>query len=181
MEKSSFVITILKIVLWIVFVGLMLTSILMFAIFVMSLFKLDNDFIKNVKITLPNFKGKFSDLKGYGTAIFSVLLFLITLLSIIQAYLVSLAIKILQKLNFKHPFSTEIAEIIDKIVSLAIILAIGTIFINVFSGFLLGESTVNLELGSSNLNFLIFAAIIYIIGKIYKKGIELQSENDLTI
>ena len=181
MEKSSFVLNILKIVLLIVFVGLMITTVFLFAVFIISLFKIDTDFVKSVKITLPNFKGKFSDLKGYGTAFFSVLMFLITVFSFLQTYLVSLVIKILQKLNLQHPFSAEIAKMIDQIVKLAVVLAFGSIFVSAFSGFLLGESTVQFELGSGNLNFLIFAAIIYIIGIIYKKGIELQSENELTI
>ena len=181
MEKSNFVLNLMKTVFWVVLVMLILTTVVMAAVFVMSLFKINSETINHIKISLPNFKGKFSDLKGYGTVGFSIVMFLITFFCAAEAYLVSKVIKILQKVNLQHPFSEEIAGLIEKVSVLALVLGISSIFINALTGFLIGESTVNFELSSNNFSFLIFAGIIYIIGKIYKKGVDLQNENELTI
>ena len=37
------------------------------------------------------------------------------------------------------------------------------------------------DLGSQNLQFFLLAGVIYVVGQVYKRGVELQSENDLTI
>ncbi len=177
MKRSGFILNILKIAFWIAFIGAILTTILMFSILVIALVNYNSDIISHLDMSLPISEGTFSDLKNLGKMGFCIITFLIVICGILQSYLISVVLKILKKINFNHPFSEEISNLLSRIVSIAIITGIISIIIGYISDYILRGNVHFIE----NFETLIFAGIIYIIGMIYKKGLQLQSENDLTI
>lgn len=181
MEKQNFILNFLKIIFWIIFVAIMITTVVLIFTFVIKLFTFNNDIIDRVKISMPNFKSTFLQLKGIGKSAFYIIMLLSIVFCVLEAYLVSIIIKILKKINFNHPFSYEISNLIEKVSRLSLILGALALVIGLVSDFILKKSSVRLELGGSDFNFMIFAGIIYIIGIVYKKGVDLQSENELTI
>jgi hypothetical protein len=105
-------------------------------------------------------------------------------LAVLKAYLFFLLVKVFKKLNLVKPFSIEIAKLIEKISYEALSIAIVSFIARQFtknitqSGFDVGH--VN-KYWSDPTAFLMMAAIIYVIYQLFKKGIELQNENDLTV
>lgn len=108
----------------------------------------------------------------------------IILISTLKAYLFYLVVKIFFKLNFVKPFSVEIAKLIEKIsfevASIAIVGAIAKQYTKrlIHSGYDISNAQ---EYWNDTGAFLIMAATIYVIAQVFKKGIELQNENDLTV
>lgn len=88
------------------------------------------------------------------------------------------------KLNFVKPFSIEIAKLIEtisfEVLSIAIVGAIAQQYTKKleYSGY---EISTIQRYWNDTAAFLIMAATIYIIAQVFKKGIELQNENDLTV
>ncbi|MOA10052.1 hypothetical protein D3C78_1299230 [compost metagenome] len=109
---------------------------------------------------------------------------LIAFLSGLKAYIFYFIINIFLKINFVHPFSKEIASLIDKISYTALLCGIVGIMTDSYTEWLTKNgvelSAVQKYLGGTS-EFLFLAAVVFLIAQIFKKGIELQSENELTI
>jgi hypothetical protein len=108
----------------------------------------------------------------------------VIVLSVLKAYLFYLVVKIFMKLNLVKPFDAAIARLIEKISYEAFAIAIVSIIGHQYtkrliqSGYEVGQAG---KYWDDTAAFLMMAAIIYVISRIFKKGIELQNENDLTV
>jgi hypothetical protein len=105
-------------------------------------------------------------------------------LAVLKAYLFYLVVKIFQKLNLVKPFDIEIAKLIEKIsyevVSIAIVSVIARQYTKRFIH--RGYEVSHVEkYWNDAAAFLMMAAILFVISQVFKKGIELQNENDLTV
>jgi len=106
------------------------------------------------------------------------------LVSVLKAYLFFLVVKIFMQLNVVKPFSVEIAALIEKIsieaLSIGIVSFVARQYAKRLTQSGLDVNGVN-QYWSDAVTFLMMAAILYIIAQIFKKGIAIQNENDLTI
>lgn len=90
--------------------------------------------------------------------------------------------EILQEINLNSPFSIKIASMLEKMSYL--ILAIGIIYMagDGYAGYL--SKTID-EVGKgffkSDYQYLFSAGIVYVMAQIFKRGVEIQEENDLTV
>lgn len=114
-----------------------------------------------------------------------VVLFSLTLaISVLKAFAFYFTIKIFSTLNLVKPFSPEIATLISRISYM--ILAVGILGIIAFRYSEIVE-TKGMDLSelqswwNDNYAYLLMGSIIFVISQIFKKGLEIQSENDLTI
>lgn len=102
----------------------------------------------------------------------------------LKAKILHLVIKILEKINFQHPFTKDISDMIAQISYVAFGIGLTNLIAKQYHKWL---NTRGVELyslpdflsGSSE--FLFMAGLVFIIAKIFQKGIELQTEQDLTI
>lgn len=110
------------------------------------------------------------------------LIFLFTMAwSILNVMLWAKIKKVLYDVNIKNPFSKEISKMLESISFL--------LFGVWLFGFSINGVTVYLSnriegIGKgfdSDFSFLFSAGIVYIISQIFKRGIEIQEENDLTV
>ena len=104
----------------------------------------------------------------------------IILWTLIKSYLAYLIIKLLAKINIIHPFSMEIANRVVKI-SYTLIFIWGLSFVvNFFDKW--SALAIGLEPQFEIRGELLFiAGLVYLIGNIFKRGVEIQNENKLTI
>jgi len=162
---------------WIIFLGVCIEA---------------GSFIFNALFTLVinhNFANYF-DLSGlyeYDPGYFFVELLLMSIVAVMRALIFYLIVKILRdkKLNLSQPFNKEVGRFIFRISYLA--LGIGLFS---YSGVKYAEWFVkqgvkmpdiqNLRLGGADV-WLFMSVILYIIAQIFKRGIEIQSESELTI
>ena len=176
-KRNNFVFIALHIIAWLIFVGLSIEAGGLIINFFFSVFK--PQFIGNLyqKLDLSKMYEQSR------LAFFSMYSFLL-IVSILKASLFYALIELLMKLDLSQPFSGYVAKKIKGI-------AYYTFFIGIIS--LIARQVANnlLHYGfeTDKLNkfwedsqaFILMAAVVYVISQIFKRGVELQNENDLTV
>jgi len=176
-KKNDFILKALNVVSWIIFVGLCIEAGALIFNFALTLFK---------PIATHNiYKGlDLSELYENQFAHFIGVLSFVVVLSLLKAYLFYLVVQIFMKLNLVKPFDVEIAKLIEKISFEAFAIAIISIVAHQYTKMLIqsGYEVSHVEkYWNDTAAFLMMAAIIFVISQIFKKGIEIQNENDLTV
>ena len=167
----------LLIVAWMIFVGLCIEAGGLLVNFFFSLYK--PEFIPNLyqKLDLTEiYKGSRIAFFGiYGS---------ILVISILKTCLFYIVIMLMHKMDLSKPFSPFVAKQISKI-------SYYTLSIGLLS-YIAREATKNLtfrgistdslsQFWADSQAFILMGAVIYIIATIFKKGVDLQNENDLTV
>ena len=177
LKTNNFVFIGLQIVAWVIFVGLCIEAGGLIVNFIFSIY--NPEFVQNLyqKLDLSEMYNR-SKLAFY--SMYSFILFI----SILKAYLFYIVIRLVSKFNLSKPFNNFVSEHITQI-------SYYTFSIGLLS-YIARQSAKNLMhhgFVTDNLNqfwadsqaFILMAAVVYIIATIFKKGIDIQNENDLTI
>jgi hypothetical protein len=176
-KKNDFILKVLNVVSWIIFIGLCIEAGALIFNFILTLFKpiATQNIYKGLNLS-EMYENQFTHFIG-------VMSFVVAL-SLLKAYLFYLVVKIFMKLNLVKPFNAEIAKLIEKISFEAFTIAIVSIVAHQYTKRLM-QSGIEVghvqEYWNDAAAFLMMAAIIFVISQIFKKGIELQNENDLTV
>lgn len=176
-KTNNFVFWGLYIVAWLIFVGLSIEAGGLIVNFFFSLYK--PEFVQNLyeKLDLSEIY------KSSRLAFFGIYSFILTI-SILKAFLFYIVIRLMQKIDLSKPFSTFVATQI-KLISYY------TLSIGLLSSIAsqLARNLMHHGFVTDNLNrfwtdgqaFILMGAVIYIIATIFKKGVDIQDENDLTV
>ena len=105
-------------------------------------------------------------------------------MAILKSYLFYVLIQLFAKLDLNNPFSTFVADKISTISHITFSIGIMSYVTQQSLENFLGENY-----DAKNMNdffvdsqaFIMMAAIIYVISIIFKRGIEIQTENELTV
>lgn len=167
----------LQIIAWIIFIGLCIEAGALLVNFVFSIYKPEIISKLYQKLNLMEMYER-SEWIYYG--MYSYIL----VIAILKAYLFYVLILLLQKMNLSNPFSAYVSEQITKVsyctfsIGLINYFAVSTCKNLAHKGFMVDQMNpfwVNTE------SFILMAAIIYVISIIFKRGVELQQENELTV
>jgi hypothetical protein len=176
-KTNNFVFKGLHIISWIIFVGLCIEGGGLIVNFFFSLYKPD---------LVHNLYQKLDLIEIYEEsklAFFGIYGFIIAI-SILKAFLFYIVIRLMHKMDLSKPFNTFVSRQILQISYYT--LSIGLI------SYIARQVTKNLMhhgFVTENLNqfwtdsqaFILMGAVIYIIATIFKKGVDIQNENDLTV
>ena len=176
-KTNNFVFWGLYIVAWLIFVGLSIEAGGLLVNFFFSIY--NPDFVGNLyqKLDLTEM---YNESKMAFFGIYSFIL----IISILKAYLFYIVIRLMHKMDLSKPFNTFVARQISLISYFT--LSIGFLsYIAQQSAEKLthyGFVTDNLDpFWADSQAFIIMGAVIYIIATIFKKGVDIQNDNDLTI
>ncbi len=175
--KSNFVFKVLNIVAWIIFVGLCIEAGGLIVNFIFSLYK--PEFVQNLYQKL-DLSEMYSRSKW---AFFSMYSFILVI-SILKAYLFYVVIMLIYKLDLSKPFNRYVSEQIAQISYFTLSIGLLSHIARQTAKNLLHRGYEIDQLNQFWVDseaFILMAAIVYVIAIIFKKGIELQNENDLTI
>jgi ABC-type multidrug transport system fused ATPase/permease subunit len=177
-QSANQIFTFMHVVAWVVFIGKCIkTGSLVFST-IISIF-INPTATKDLYLGL-NLSALYETNTWYYIAIVSLIIFI----SAMQAYLFYLLIKIFSKLNLVQPFSNEISKLISKISYVALDIGILSIIANGFSKWMIKREisiyNANEYLGGA-IEYLLLAGIIFTIAQIFKRGVEIQNENELTV
>ena len=176
-KKDNYVFTGLQIVAWIIFVGLCIEAGALLVNFIYSLFK--PEVVKNLYQKLDLSQIYSLNIWVY----FGVYSFILTV-SVLKAYLFYVVIKLLSKLDLSNPFSSFVSVHISKIsyvafsVGLISYIARQTVQGLPHYGFDIAALD---SFWIDSKAYILMAAVLYVIATIFKRGVELQNENDLTV
>lgn len=170
----------LNVLAWIAFIGMCIKTGTIIFNLVFSIF-IDSEGLKNFYLLFD-----FSDLIHTNFYEFISLMSLLIFISIIQSYLSYIIIKLFEKINMENPFSEVVSNLITKISYLVFGIGILNEITKNYAKVLIKKGInlpdINEFTSSNSVSELIFlSGIIYVIAQIFKRGIELQNENDLTI
>ena len=180
--RTEKILKIINVFAWIIFVGTLVKSGVILISFIISLVSPEAVVFKDIDVfgvgTSPGtyfYEIRESRLWNYIFYVISIILW-----TLIKSYLAYLIIKLLSKINLIHPFSMEIANRIVKI-SYTLIFIWGLSFVvNFFDKW--AALAIGLEPQFEvRGEFLFIAGLVYLIGNIFKRGVEIQNENKLTI
>ena len=176
-KTNNFVFKGLHIVAWIIFVGLSIEAGALIVNFVFSIYK--PEFVQNLyqKLDLSELynRDKWAFFSTYSFILF---------ITVLKAYLFYVVVMFMHKINLSNPFNSDVSKQITLISHY-------TFSIGIFS-FIARQTAKNLQhhrYVTDKLNqfwedgqaYILMAAVIYVIATIFKKGIEIQTENDLTV
>jgi hypothetical protein len=176
-KGNNFVFKGLKIVAWIIFVGLSIEAGGLIVNFIFNLYK--PEFVHNLYQKLD-----LSEMYNRSKWTFFGMYSFILSIEVLKAYLFYVVIRLLSKLDLSKPFNSYVSTQITQMSYL-------TFSIGLLS-YIARETSKNLlhhgyEIDSLNQfwvdsqAFILMAAVIYVIATIFSKGVELQNENDLTV
>lgn len=176
-KKKDFIFIALLIIAWLIFVGLSIEAGGYIVNFVVSLYNPDfvDKLYQKMDLTALYNANSFH--------FYSVYTFIL-IIAVMKACLFYFIIQLMQKINLQKPFENfglkKIETISYVIFSIGLLSVIATSVVKNLQkkGVDVDQLTGFWADGDA---FLLMSAVIYIIGYIYKKGVELQSENDLTI
>lgn len=176
-KTNNFVFWGLYIVAWLIFVGLSIEAGGLIVNFFFSLYK--PEFVQNLyeKLDLSEIYNSCR------SAFFGIYSFILTI-SILKAFLFYIVIRLMQKMDLSKPFSTFVAAQIKLISYYTLSIGLLSSIASQFARYLMHHGFV-----TDNLNrfwtdgqaFILMGAVIYIIATIFKKGVDIQDENDLTV
>lgn len=174
---NNFVFKALHVVAWVIFVGLCIEAGGLIVNFAFSIFKPESVGYLYQKLDLSSMYQQ-SPWAFFG--MYSFLLFI----SVLKAVLFYVVIELLLKLDLSKPFNSFVATKILQIsyftFSIGILSYIASQTAKTLShhGY---ETDILSQFWVDSQAFILMAAVIYVIATIFKKGIEIQNENDLTV
>jgi len=176
-NRNDFIWKTIQVISWIIFAGYCVQTGALLFNFIFSLFR--PVATKNLYLGLD-----LSDVYDKSKYIYINVFTFIIFLSALKAFVFYFVINIFKKLNLVKPFSDEVAGLISKIsyysFAIGLIGAIAHQFTKrlIQKGYEAGAAE---RFWEDNFAYLMMAAIVFVISLIFKKGIELQKEQELTV
>jgi|SRR5450432_1329948 len=128
-----------------------------------------------------------SKLFTYDAGHFFVETLLMSIVAVMKACIFYLIVKILgsKKLDLSQPFSKEVGRFIFKVSYLSLATGLFSYWGVKYTGWLIKQDVEmpdiqNLSLGGADV-WLFMGVTLFVIAEIFKRGIEIQSENELTV
>jgi hypothetical protein len=176
-KTNNFVFWCLYIVAWLIFAGLSIEAGGLLVNFFCSLYK--PEFVQNLYQKLDLIQ-MYKENRFSFFGIYSFIL----IISILKALLFYAVIRLLHKLDLSKPFnrfvSGQISQISYYTLSIGLLSYIAREFVKNLMprGFV--PDNLN-QFWADSQAFIIMGAVVYIIATIFKKGVDIQNENDLTV
>lgn len=177
MKQNDFIFKALTIIAWFIFVALCIEAGALLVNFLYSIF--NPAVLKNLYQKLD-----LSEMYKRSSATFYVMYSLILVIAFFKAGLFYDVIKLVSKLDINRPFSNFVSKKITSISYTTFVIGLISIVARQTSNNL---SNKGFEINKLNefwvdsQAYILMAAVIYAIAMIFKRGIELQNENDSTI
>ncbi|HRS08340.1 MAG TPA: DUF2975 domain-containing protein [Bacteroidia bacterium] len=177
MANTRFIFQVLHVIAWIFFVGLCIEAGGIIVNFVFSIY--NPEFVSKLYQKLD-----LSELYNRSKWIFFSMYSFIIVIALLKVLLFYTVIMLLLKLDLSKPFSSFVSSQISQISYYT--LSIGIMCL------IAAQSTKNLDhhgylverlyqFWNDGQAFILMSAVVYVISTIFKKGVELQNENDLTV
>ena len=100
--------------------------------------------------------------------------------SCLKAYVAFLLIKTLSGVNLVNPFKIEVAMLLEKISHVLFGISIVAIVYNAHSKWLMKRTSIILEKWPAE-ELIFMTLLVFVITQVYKRGVEIQSEHELTV
>lgn len=170
--KTKKILKIMYVLSWIVFIGLSIKTGAIVISYMVS--------VGNPEASKNLFDGlDLSEFYNYDFKQYSFIVSYKVALFAIETYITFLVIKLLKALNLEKPFNIKVQKLMQSISYSIFNLWLLAMLHNTHIRYIAKKNQFSMDLFSSD--FIFLAGVIFIFAQIVKRGIEIQSENELTI
>lgn len=176
-KTNNFVFKALYIVAWIIFVGLCIEAGGILVNFFFSLYR--PEFVPNLYQKL-DLTALYQESQW---AFFGLYGFVLSI-AILKSLLFYVVVRLMHKMDLAAPFNTFVAQKISQISYYTLVIGLLSYLAHQLAGRLAhrGFDMAGLEgFWTDSQGFILMGAVVYIIAVIFKKGVEIKNENDLTV
>jgi len=173
-KRTQLILQVMNVLFWIVFIGLCIKTGALLISFSVSMF-INPVAAKDLYMGL-----NLSALKQYDLYQYFFLAAAFIIITGLKAYIAYLVIKISLTLKINQPFSAEVSAFISKISRVALGTGVMAVFAAAWSKALV-QKGIAMPITWNEGEILFFAGIVFIISLIFQRGIEIQTENELTV
>lgn len=177
-QQNTWILKVTHVLTWIVFIGLCVNAGTILTSYLLSSF-VNPAAAANLMLGLD-----LSALRASGEVEYHVMVWGIIAVTVLEATLFYKLLQMFSKIDFHRPFQERIGKLILH-------MSVISLFVGILSKEMTGfaERYINKGMSFPKLAdhighgdpFLFFAGILFVIATIFKKGIELQEENELTV
>ncbi|MBE9462641.1 DUF2975 domain-containing protein [Dyadobacter subterraneus] len=171
--RTKQILDVMYVLTWIAFVGLMIETGAILVSYVVSC--INPEAAKNLYKNL-----NLEELREFSIWQYTYVVSFILAVSAMKAYVLYLLITALSKVNLVNPFKIEVVHILERISYILLGIWIVALLNNENVGRLLKTAGINSEKLAAD-EFIFIAGLVFIISQVFKRGVEIQSENDLTV
>lgn len=170
--KTEVLLQVMNVLAWVVFIGLIIKAgsvIISYGVSIGNAEASKNLYMGMDRNAYLKFSfAQYTIVVGYQVALF-----------IMEAYIAFLMTRLLSKLNIARPFSADVVKLLQQI-SYWIFWVWLVVMIYNIHVFILEKSQ---AIAASYISgdFIFLAGIVYVLAQLFKRGIEIQSENELTV
>jgi hypothetical protein len=121
-------------------------------------------------------------IREHSTGFYVYAMCLTIAVSAIKALIWYVVFVLLSKLKLQTPFSMEVEKKFESIAFLLLgVWIVSVIFWKIYAYYLTQDTGIQLPANNTGDEYFFMAGIVYIISQIFKRGIEIQEENQLTV
>jgi hypothetical protein len=172
-KQTVLILRIMNVIAWIAFIGFCIEAGAIIFSYAVSL--VNPQAAKNLYNALD-----LSPLKQFSFSHYTYSVFLMVALLGMKAIISFLAIKALSEVNLTDPFTIAVARLLEKICYALVIMFIIAIVNDLHADWLSKYAHLTQQKMATG-EYLFIAALVFIISRIFNRGIEIQSENALTV
>jgi len=122
------------------------------------------------------------NIREKSTSFYAYAMCLTIAVSALKAFIWYVVFELLSKLKLQTPFSMEVEKKFEKIAYLLLgVWIVSAIFWKIYAYYLSQATGIQLPANNTGYEYLFMAGIVYIISQIFKRGIEIEEENQLTV
>ena len=171
--RTEQILTIMPILAWVAFIGFMIEAGAILFSYVLS--SVSPETAKNLYRGLDLY-----NLRQFNFWYYTQTVSFMICLSILKSFVSYLVIGALSKFNLKNPFTIEVANKLEKISYYAFGTWLVTMLSNAHAAWLL-KITGQLHGNWISGEFIFMVGLVFIVAQVFKRGVEIQSENELTV
>ncbi|MFT6203954.1 MAG: hypothetical protein ACI9V1_001457 [Spirosomataceae bacterium] len=175
--KTETLLGIMKVLSWIVFIGLCINAGTPLITYGISQF-VNPEAARNLFNGLDLFAISQSHRYWYALLVLNF-----SAITALKAYMMYCVIKVLSNINLENPFSQPVFNLVSKLSGLALVIGIAIIVTKNQTKWMAKTMDMGNYHGffGGGDEFVFFAGILFIISLVFKRGMELQNESELTI
>jgi hypothetical protein len=121
-----------------------------------------------------------SKVRQYDFGHYTVMVIMNVVVLLIDAYIAFLVTRALSKIKMSNPFTMEVSKILEKISYLILLVWVIAMLYNSYITWL-SKQISGFQENKFSGEFILMAGVVFVFSQIFKKGVEIQSENELTV
>ena len=172
-KKTDRLLLVMNILSWIVFIGLMVKAGVILISYGVSIGNPEG--AKNLYNGLNLYNLRKFDFWYYTQEVS-----LLAALPILEAYIAYLMIRVLSTIKMSNPFTMEVSELLERISYFILLTWVAAMLYNRHTAWL-AKKIQGLQENPISGEFIFLAGVVFVMSQIFKKGVEIQTENELTV